>query len=80
MKLNATMLFKYIETRVWAGTNFSLRVRPTSDIVPEPDSNYNILSEPDLRPTESMSQLFILMTHLRKFFMKSLPLLNLGID
>ena len=69
MKLNATMLFKYIETRVWAGTNFSLRVRPTSDrVVPEPDSNYNILSEPDLSPTESMSQLFILMTHVRTFF------------
>src|SRR4029434_7766450 len=47
---------------------------------PEPNSHSNILSEPDPSPTESMSQLFILMTHLRTFFMNSLPLLNSGIN
>ena len=67
--------------RGWIGPNFSVRARPASDrVVPEPDSHSNILSEPDPSPTESMSQLFILMTHLRTFFMNSLPLLNSGIN
>src|SRR4029434_729177 len=57
------------------------RVRESSARArPEPDSHSNILSEPDSSPTEPMSQLFILMTHLRTFFMNSLPLLNSGID
>src|SRR4029434_8693388 len=33
----------------------------------------------DLTPMESMSQLFILLTHLHTFFMNSLPLLNSSI-
>src|SRR4029434_3946032 len=38
------------------------------------------LSEPGPSPTESMSQLFILMPHLRTFIMNSLPLLNSSIN
>src|SRR4029434_991121 len=50
------------------------RVRESSARArPEPDSHSNILSEPDSSPTEPMSQLFILMTHLCTFFMNSLP-------
>src|SRR4029434_5291059 len=44
------------------------------------ESLSNILSEPDPSPMESMSQLFILMPHLRTFFMNNLPLLNSSIN
>src|SRR4029434_9530746 len=45
---------------------------------PESDSHSNISSEPEPSPTESISQLFILMPHLGTFFMNSLALLNSG--
>ena len=59
----------------WGGIVFELVVCPSPARARKSsaraDSHYNILSEPNPSPTESMSQLFI-MTHLPKFFMNSL--------
>ena len=74
-----------IPTRAWIGPNCSVRARPASDRVltepgPSPTALQIFFSEPEPSPTEAISQLFILMPHLRTFFMNSLALLNSGIN
>ena len=69
--------------REWINPTFLSEPAVSNRVVPEPSTSWQQLKyfvQTDLTPMESMSQLFILLTHLHTFLKNGLPLLNSSIN